>query len=86
MKELEEVIAKEYSNVLLHSSLPDLRINSQFAIDSFMPFLHNYTTKGLQWQRLNITRDKVLKRNKLRQKEYIVYYQEERTLHSSWRN
>lgn len=36
------------------------------AIDSFMPFLHNYVTKGLQWQRLGVTSDKVLERNKLR--------------------
>lgn len=33
------------------------------AMDSFMPILHNYKTKGLQWQRLNVTSDKVLSRN-----------------------
>lgn len=31
-------------------------------IDTFMPVYHNYKTKGLQWQRLNVTSDKVLKR------------------------
>lgn len=34
------------------------------AMDSFMPILHNYKTKGLQWQRLNVTSDKVLSRNR----------------------
>lgn len=34
------------------------------AMDSFMPVLHNYTTKGLQWQRLGVTSDKVLARNR----------------------
>jgi len=29
-----------------------------------MPIYHNYKTKGLQWQRLNVTADKVFKRNK----------------------
>jgi len=33
------------------------------ALDSFMPLLHNYRTKGLQWQRLHVTRDQVLARN-----------------------
>ena len=33
------------------------------ALDSLMPILHNYQTKGLQWQRLNVTRDKVLAKN-----------------------
>jgi len=34
------------------------------AMDTFMPIYHNYKTKGLQWQRLNVTADKVFKRNK----------------------
>lgn len=34
------------------------------ALDSFMPILHNYRTKGLQWQRLHVTRDQVLTRNR----------------------
>ena len=34
------------------------------AMDSFMPILHNYKTKGLQWQRLNVTSDKVLSKNR----------------------
>jgi putative hydrolases of HD superfamily len=32
-------------------------------VDTFMPIYHNYKTKGLQWQRLNVTSDKVLTRN-----------------------
>lgn len=31
--------------------------------DTFMPIYHNYRTKGLQWQRMNVTSDKVLNRN-----------------------
>lgn len=34
------------------------------AMDSFMPILHNYRTKGLQWQRLDVSREKVLSRNR----------------------
>ena len=34
------------------------------ALDSFMPILHNYQTKGLQWQRLGVTAEQVLERNK----------------------
>jgi len=34
------------------------------AMDSFMPILHNYKTKGLQWQRLGVTSDKVLLKNR----------------------
>lgn len=34
------------------------------AMDSFMPLLHNYRTQGLQWQRLHVTRDQVLARNR----------------------
>ena len=34
------------------------------AMDSFMPILHNYRTQGLQWQRLKVTSDRVLKRNR----------------------
>jgi putative hydrolases of HD superfamily len=34
------------------------------AMDSFMPILHNYRTQGLQWQRLNVTSDQVLSRNR----------------------
>lgn len=34
------------------------------AMDSFMPILHNYSTRGLQWQRLGVTSDKVISRNK----------------------
>jgi putative hydrolase of HD superfamily len=34
------------------------------AMDSFMPILHNYKTNGLQWQRLGVTREKVLSRNR----------------------
>ena len=34
------------------------------ALDSFMPMLHNYQTKGLQWQKLGVTAEKVLERNK----------------------
>jgi putative hydrolase of HD superfamily len=33
------------------------------AIDRFMPILHNYKTKGLQWQKLNVTSDMVLQKN-----------------------
>ena len=33
------------------------------AMDSLMPVLHNYRTKGQQWQKLNVTSDKVLARN-----------------------
>ena len=33
-------------------------------VDTFMPIYHNYKTKGLQWQRLNVTSDKVLTRNR----------------------
>lgn len=38
---------------------------SKYAIlvDTFMPIYHNYKTKGLQWQRLKVTSDKVLTRN-----------------------
>ncbi len=32
--------------------------------DTFMPIYHNYRTKGLQWQRLNVTSEKVLNRNR----------------------
>jgi Predicted hydrolases of HD superfamily len=34
------------------------------AMDSFMPILHNYSTRGLQWQRLGVTSDKIIARNK----------------------
>lgn len=34
------------------------------ALDSLMPILHNYKTKGLQWQKLGVTAEKVLERNK----------------------
>ncbi|ADY55295.1 metal dependent phosphohydrolase [Syntrophobotulus glycolicus DSM 8271] len=34
------------------------------ALDSFMPILHNYRTKGLQWRKLGVTSDKVLARNR----------------------
>ena len=34
------------------------------AMDSFMPVLHNYYTQGLQWQRLEVSSDKVLAKNK----------------------
>lgn len=34
------------------------------AIDTFMPIFHNYSTKGLQWQRQNVTSEKVIERNK----------------------
>ncbi len=30
--------------------------------DTFMPVYHNYRTKGQQWQKLNVTSDKVLER------------------------
>lgn len=33
------------------------------AMDSFMPVLHNYNTKGQQWQKHNITSDRVYARN-----------------------
>jgi len=48
------------------------------ALDSFMPILHNYITQGLQWQRLDVTREKVLSRNRRIERgseqlwEYIV--------------
>lgn len=32
-------------------------------VDTFMPIYHNYKTQGLQWQRLNVTSDKVLAKN-----------------------
>ncbi|HYH01854.1 MAG TPA: HD domain-containing protein [Bacillota bacterium] len=34
------------------------------ALDSFLPILHNYRTQGLQWQRLGVTREQVLNRNR----------------------
>lgn len=34
------------------------------ALDRFMPILHNYRTKGLQWKRLNVTKEQVLTRNR----------------------
>lgn len=34
------------------------------ALDSFMPLLHNYRTKGRQWQKHNITSSMVLERNR----------------------
>lgn len=34
------------------------------AMDSFMPLLHNYTTKGLQWQHFGVSSDKVLAKNR----------------------
>lgn len=34
------------------------------AMDSFMPILHNYCTQGLQWQRLGVSSERVLNRNK----------------------
>lgn len=34
------------------------------AMDSFMPILHNYRTNGLQWQRLDVSREKILSRNR----------------------
>ncbi len=34
------------------------------ALDRFMPILHNYKTKGLQWQKLGVTAAMVLERNK----------------------
>ena len=34
------------------------------ALDSFMPILHNYKTKGLQWQKHGVTAERVLERNK----------------------
>ena len=34
------------------------------AMDSFMPILHNYSTKGLQWQRLGVSSDRVPAKNK----------------------
>jgi putative hydrolase of HD superfamily len=33
------------------------------AMDSFMPILHNYSTKGLQWQKHNVNSERVLTRN-----------------------
>lgn len=33
-------------------------------IDTFMPIFHNYCTKGLQWQKFNVTRERVLNRNR----------------------
>ncbi len=33
-------------------------------VDTFMPIYHNYSTKGLQWQKLNVTAARVLERNK----------------------
>jgi putative hydrolase of HD superfamily len=48
------------------------------ALDSFMPILHNYQTKGMQWQKHNITSDRVLAKNKRIEKgsnflwDYIV--------------
>lgn len=44
------------------------------AIDSFMPILHNYKTNGLQWQRLDVTSDKVLTRNRrIEEGSYILW-------------
>lgn len=34
------------------------------AMDSFMPILHNYSTQGLQWQRMGVSSDRVLEKNK----------------------
>lgn len=34
------------------------------ALDSYMPILHNYMTQGLQWQRLDVTKEKVLSKNR----------------------
>jgi putative hydrolase of HD superfamily len=34
------------------------------AMDHFMPILHNYSTQGLQWQRMGISSDRVLTKNK----------------------
>ncbi|MDF2884587.1 MAG: phosphohydrolase [Clostridiaceae bacterium] len=33
------------------------------AMDSFMPILHNYSTNGLQWQKHNVSSERVLTRN-----------------------
>lgn len=33
------------------------------AMDSFMPILHNYCTKGAQWQRFDVSSDRVLAKN-----------------------
>lgn len=53
-----KAIWDEYEN----GSTPEAKFSQ--AIDSFMPIFHNYKTHGLQWQRLNVTSDKVLSRNK----------------------
>lgn len=44
-------------------------------VDTFMPIYHNYRTKGLQWQRLNVTSDKVLTKNKHIQKGSEVIWE-----------
>ncbi len=46
------------------------------ALDSFMPILHNYKTKGLQWQKLGVTAERVLERNKRIEKgsEFLWVY------------
>ncbi|HBN85141.1 MAG TPA: hydrolase [Clostridiales bacterium] len=33
------------------------------ALDRFMPIYHNYMTEGLQWKRLNVTKEQVLTKN-----------------------
>ncbi len=33
-------------------------------VDTFMPIYHNYITQGLMWQKMGVTKSKVLERNK----------------------
>jgi len=62
---LPEDQAEEYLNLWLEFE-DRITQEAKFAqaMDSFMPLLHNYKTKGLQWQRLNVTSDMVLSKNK----------------------
>lgn len=55
---------KEIWNEFEDAETPEAKFAN--AMDSFMPVLHNYRTNGLQWQRHNISRDRVISRNRRR--------------------
>lgn len=62
---LPDDLAKEFTelwNEYENCKTPESKFAQ--ALDSFMPILHNYKTKGRQWQRLNVTAEQVLSRNK----------------------
>ena len=62
---LPEKQKSEYKDLWMEFEL-NICDEAKFAhsIDSFLPILHNYKTRGKQWQNYKVTPDKVLIRNK----------------------